>query len=99
LLSIITKLGGLNNQLDSIIDQLLSGGEENQIDRHYFNLLPHKVAREVMASWLRTNNLRGFDRLAIERLTIASKVAKPGQYFPIMNGHNLEVRKDNLILV
>lgn len=98
---LVNMLGDMkttNQQLDSALSDLLNT-QGNLIKRQWFNRLPHPVAKEMMAAWLRDNGVRGFDRQTIERLVAAAKTAQSGKLFPVMKGTRLEVSKDNLALV
>jgi tRNA(Ile)-lysidine synthetase-like protein len=97
LVSIVTNLTVTNRQLDqALIKQLQS--QSGTLGRRWFNQLPHAVAREVMAAWLRSRQIRGFDRPALERLVVAAKTAQAGKRFSVLNGCTMEVGKDVLAL-
>ncbi len=96
---LITKLQKTNHELDSLLTtQLHLQDQAGTLDRRWFNQLPHAVAREVLAAWLRAHGLRDFDRRSLERLVIAAKVAPSGRTFPIRAGRNLQVGSKNLAL-
>jgi tRNA(Ile)-lysidine synthase TilS/MesJ len=100
LISIINKLSTINNQLDGIISELLiKQSVYGELDRQWLNLLPHKVAMEIIASWLRINEIRDFNSQTLERLVVASKVASPGRKYPVLNGQQLIVNHKRLALV
>jgi len=94
LLGIVRQMQTVNNELD----ELLATSLEPQLRRDWFTLLPHNVSREVMATWLRQQGLRDFDRPMLERLTVASKVAEPGKAIDIVKGHHLKISKNYLAL-
>ncbi len=99
LLSIISNMQSTNTELDNLLakylkDQSVSGS----IDRDWFNHLPHNVAREVLASWLRFNDVRTFDSKTLERLVVAAKTGQTGKTFPVVSGYNMKVNKANLAL-
>ncbi|HEX7368304.1 MAG TPA: tRNA lysidine(34) synthetase TilS [Candidatus Saccharimonadales bacterium] len=94
LLAISRTAGRLNAEIDA----LLEGRLGPELEREWFVLLPHDVAREVMASWLRSQGLREFDRRAIERLTVGAKVARSGKSIDAVKGYRLQVGRDNLAL-
>lgn len=81
------------------LDELLAPGTQQNLSREWFTLLPHNVAREVMATWLREHNVRDFDRGTLERLTVAAKVTEPGKAIDIIKGHTVRVGKQSLALV
>lgn len=96
------KLVGLTGSMQRVngeIDDIIRSELKPKLDRHWFIMLPHSVAREVMAAWLRDQGLRDFDRAAVERLTVGAKVASPGKHIDAIKGRRLRVGKDNLALV
>ncbi len=103
LVNILTKLEVTNQELDAILsdqlaDQLGLQASENRLNRKWFNQLPHAVAREVLAAWLRASGSRGFSSQTLERLVVAAKVAEPGKTFPVQKGLSLRVQANNLAL-
>jgi tRNA(Ile)-lysidine synthase len=96
---IITNLSKTNKELDTLlVKQLGVQPVEGSIDRQWFNHLPHAVAREVMAAWLRAHGMRSFDSKTLERLVVAAKVAAAGKLFPVQAGLNMKVYNDRLAL-
>lgn len=99
LLEHIDQLSKINQQLDkSITSQLMAQSSSGSLDRQWFGQLPHIVAREVMASWLRVNGLRSFDRRTLERLVIAAKTSQPNRRYPVIANAYLRVNKHVLAL-
>ena len=97
--SILTNLTITNRAVDdALTSQLHSQSQAGCLDRRWFNSLPHAVAREVLAAWLRAHEVRGFDRRTLERLVVAAKVAAPGRSFPVLAGSSLRVSSDSLAL-
>jgi tRNA(Ile)-lysidine synthetase-like protein len=89
-----------NKQLDTLlVNQLHLQSVGGRLDRIWFNHLPHAVAREVMAEWLRAHGVRGFDRKALERLVVAAKVSPKGARYNVLLGTFMQVNRDNLALV
>jgi len=85
--------------LQAEIDQLLlPHSQSGQLDRRWFIALPHVVAREAMAAWLRQNSV-AFNRRTIERLVVFAKTALPGKAASVDAGHTLTARKDHIILL
>jgi tRNA(Ile)-lysidine synthase len=100
LIEIINRLNSLNYEIDRLVSDMLdTQTEPNQLGRQWFSQLPHSLAREVIAVWLRQNNIRGFDRKTIERLVVSAKVAQNGRAFPVLGGNILEIKNNNLALV
>jgi tRNA(Ile)-lysidine synthetase-like protein len=99
LLRIIKGLQITNKELDTLLVKQLSKSVLGMnMNRREFVMLPHSVAKELMASWLRAQGLRDFDRPMLERLVIAAKVSRVGKHFPIYGGTDLVVSKDVLAL-
>jgi len=96
---IITDLGRTNRELDTLlVKQLQEQLPAGTLDRQWFNSLPHGVAREVMAAWLRADGSPGFDSKTLERLVVAAKTAVVGKAFPIQAGLNMKVLANSLAL-
>ncbi len=99
LVGILNELSRINRQLDAILAEIINQQTvANELDRAWFKLLPHRTALEVMASWLRQNNLAGFSKLTLERLVVSAKVARVKQSFPIYNNQYLFINKSTLSL-
>ncbi|GAC1499877.1 MAG: hypothetical protein NVS1B10_03030 [Candidatus Saccharimonadales bacterium] len=99
LLKIIKDLKLVNNELDQLLsDQLNIQSGNPDIERYWFNLLPHNIAVEIMATWLRRNQVRDFDRNALNRIVISAKVASPGKIVEVKSGLNVVVGTVNLAL-
>lgn len=80
LLGIIKRLRIVNVEIDQQIANLLRSIDgKTGLNRHAFIMLPHRLAREAMAAWLRNNQARDFDRRALERLTRDAKVLASGK--------------------
>ena len=96
---IIMDLGRTNQELDTLlVKQLQKQIANGMLDRQWFNSLPHSVAREVMAAWLRTDGSPGFDSKTLERLVVAAKTAVAGKAFPVQAGLNMKVLANSLAL-
>jgi tRNA(Ile)-lysidine synthetase-like protein len=92
----IEKAQELNPEIDILLTENLEG--KTEISRYWFIMLPYDVSCETMAAWLRQNDIREFDRRAIERLVVAAKVALPGKQSDIDAEHFLKVSKTNLCI-
>jgi hypothetical protein len=100
LIELITTMAETNRQLDSqIVNFLHTQPTKGILNRQAFVHLPHKVALEVLASWLRHQGIRNFDRKALERLVVAAKTAKPGTTADVLQGYQLKIGRDTLALV
>jgi tRNA(Ile)-lysidine synthetase-like protein len=99
LLEVITNIRATNMEIDNLLlSQLDSRSMAGSLDRYWFTQLPHAVARETMAAWLRSHDLRDFDSKTLERLVVAAKVAAPGKAFDVLKGSRLAVSSDRLAL-
>lgn len=99
LLALMTEMHATNHELDTqLINYLHIQPGREVLSRKSFIHLPHAVAREVMASWLRHQGVRGFDSRALERLVVAAKTAKPGTFTDAVLGYSLDIGKDTIVL-
>ena len=98
LLRLVSSTAQINSKIDTLLVKYLSGSDE-RIDRGQFGELPHGVAMEVMAAWLRGHELRDFDSRTLERLVVGGKNARPGSQFDVRRSVKLRVSQDNLALV
>jgi tRNA(Ile)-lysidine synthase len=98
LLEIIEHSHGVNLELDTVLAELLPAPGQ-QMERHIIISMPHAIAKELMASWLRRNNLREFDRTTLERLVIAAKTGRPGTSVNVYGVHILRINKTHLALM
>lgn len=99
LASIITRMREVNAELDTQLLHFLhlqtKGGT---LDRRQFNRLPHTVAREVMAAWLRQSGVCDFDQKTLERLVVAGKTFFPGAVVDVLKHVKLRIHKTYLAL-
>lgn len=93
LLEIIEHQQSINAELDQLLN-VGSGG----LDRRWFTSLPHDVAKEVMASWLRENGIADFDRQTIERLTILAKTKPVGKRLDVLHRQQIIIKHKHLAL-
>lgn len=98
LVDIVTKATENNDQLDGELDDYIGQESKNELNRSEFVKLPHDVAREVMAAWLRANGIREFDKKMIERLVIAAKTFAPGAKSNVTGDISVHVGLKNLAL-
>jgi hypothetical protein len=89
----------LNHAIDSQLANYLHQQSSRQsLDRQWFVQLPHSVAREVMAEWLRSHSV-SFDRSSIERLVVAAKTMLPGKRADVDGTYQILLGKDVLALL
>lgn len=100
LLQYITHTNALNKEIDTQLTTYLSSRPSvNQINRESFIMLPHAVACEVLAAWLRDQGLRDFDSKLLEHLVIAAKIAPSGKYADVNNRLVMHISTDKLALI
>lgn len=96
---IIGRVTEINNELDTqLMNYMHVQSESGKLDRATFLRLPHAVAKEVMAAWLRKHGITDFDQKTLERLVVAAKTFAPGKVADVMRRNTLVVRKDSLAL-
>lgn len=89
----------LNRQIDHVvINYLHMQPAVDVLDRHWFVMLPHVVAREVLASWLRLRGIKDINKKQLERLVGVAKTLRPGKRADIDHSHYLQVEADKLAL-
>jgi tRNA(Ile)-lysidine synthetase-like protein len=99
LLNILSKQQAVNAQLDELLANYLHVQPiAKQLNRPAFNQLPHVVAKEVMASWLRANGLANFDKKTIERATISAKVGHSGSQTELKGKSRLLIGVNDLAI-
>lgn len=99
LVEIAKKAELSNRHLDILlINYLHSQPKAGQLDRSSFVRLHEKIAKEVMASWLRASGISGYDKKTIDRLVAAGKEGRIGSKVDIMSGNWLKINKNNLAL-
>ncbi len=97
---IIAKLQIQNSELDqALVNALHLQSEKGKIDRAWFNQLPHDVAKEVMATWLRSHGWTKINRPGLEKLVVAAKVAAAGKVFELSKDQTMKVSAKYLALV
>jgi tRNA(Ile)-lysidine synthase len=96
---IIVRMRTHNAQLDALLEEfLLRCVNQGKFIRQLFILLPHTVAREVMATWLRHHGVPDIDSRMLERLVHAAKTFSAGQEVHAGRGWSLKVGKKFLAL-
>ncbi|MDQ5972749.1 MAG: tRNA(Ile)-lysidine synthase [Patescibacteria group bacterium] len=98
LLQYIDSAQHTNQELEQLLAvQLHIQPALDQINRSWFIRLPHDVAKEVLASWLRRHQVE-FDRKGLERLVVAAKTYQPHKRADISAGYYLDVQAKYLAL-
>lgn len=83
---------------DMLLADLRKHQVEGGIDRNWFIMLPYDVSCEVIAAWLRAQDIREFDRKGIDRLVVGAKVSQPGKQFDVSGTTVMLVTKRSLQL-
>lgn len=100
LLTLIGKAEEHNPIIDELLVEDIKRHEAPEgLSRYWFIMLPHGVACEAMAAWLRASGIREFDSKAIDRLVVGAKVAIPGKQVDINAGYYLKVNKTTLQVI
>lgn len=99
LLEHIEKLTVLNPRIEEILKSEMKIDKNGHLDRGWFITLPHDVASEIMAAWLRKEGIRDFDRKKIETLLAAGKTLSLGKRVDADRNTWLEVGKTTLALI
>lgn len=99
LLGVLAGAHKTNEAIDQNLEKLLSAQPHKaELNRKDFVQLPHNVAREVMAAWLRQNGINKYDSKLLELLVMAAKTFKPGKNADINSTIVLSVLRDSLAL-
>ena len=88
----------LNQAIDQLTSELLSGSDQSKLSLKLFNNLSYNESRELVASWLRKNSLNNFNRGTVERLTLAAKTKRPGSSIDIYGKRKAKLTGDYLAL-
>ncbi len=96
---LIGSARGVNVEIDSLLaDQLHLQPAGDVLDRQWFIMLPHAVAREIVAAWLRRLGVADFDRQLLERITVAAKTYASGKRIDINGRYVIVVQSDRLFV-
>jgi tRNA(Ile)-lysidine synthase len=99
LLAHIAKAAEANPLIDELLHRdIAAHSYGDALERAWFVKLPHDIATEAMAAWLRQKGVRDFDRKLIERLVVGAKVATPGKSFDVNTEYLLKVERSGLKL-
>lgn len=99
LVILLENLRETNKELDQHILGLLHIQPAiDEIDRQWFIALPHGIAREILHAWLTRHKVRDINKKMIERLVVAMKTAKTGQYVDVDHNYKIHIKKQVLAL-
>lgn len=93
------KVQALHDELEAeLVNHLHLQPSLSELDRQWFIMLPHAVAREVLVSWLRRHHIKDISSKMVERLIIAAKTWSPARQTDVDKQYTLQIRKDFLAL-
>jgi tRNA(Ile)-lysidine synthetase-like protein len=95
LVKLLDDIKDTNQKLDNEIANYLQSKDKN-LQKNNINQLPHRVAAEIIAFWLRQHDIRDFNKKTIERLLVAAKTLRPGQRVDVNKKNYLLIGKDTL---
>lgn len=96
----LSDLAAANKEIDSILDLIIHiQPSRHTLNRHIFNSLPYDVSVEVLAHWLRSHDIRDFDRTTLQRLVRLCKTLESGKIADVNADYRLRFGKDVLALV
>jgi tRNA(Ile)-lysidine synthetase-like protein len=99
LLQHIRTLQDGHDELETLLGNYLhQQPATHALDRHWFIMLPHNVAREVMAAWLRARGITDLTSNMLERLIVAAKTFAPAKQADIDGAHVLYIDRYVLAL-
>lgn len=99
LLTVLKRASTANAKIELLLmAELARITDKDGIRRAEFNKLNHTLAKEIMATWLRQDGIRDYDKKLLERLVVAAKVAKPGNTFDVLRGNKMHVTEQHLAL-
>ncbi len=96
-LKLHADLSKRNPQIDKLLAQYVSK-EIVKISRQEIVMADHALAREIVASWLRANQIGNFDQRTVERIVIGAKTLGKGKLIPVMGNLVVEVQSKWLLL-
>ncbi len=99
LISLIDNQTELNKAIDDQLSGILKANlKANKLPRLWLNSLDSSLTREILAAWLRQNEVREFNRLTIERLSSQLKTIRTGKAVDVINKWVIVSSTDNLAL-
>ena len=99
MLQILEHAADLNQSIeDQAINYLHIQPAVDILDRYSFIMLPHAVAREILAEWLLRNTNVELTKKLLERLVQAAKTGKNGAEADIDKQHILKIGRRELAL-
>lgn len=87
-----------NRAIDQLLDAYIDSGDSTSLSRRDITELPHAVALELIAHWLRTNEIREVDSKLLERITLGAKTLKPGKTIAVKGAAVVKVAAQKIQL-
>lgn len=97
LLSLHEDLSKYNPEIDNLLAAYVKN-EVNKLSRQDVVMADHALAKELIAGWLRANNLTNYDQKIIERIVVGAKTLQTGKTIPVNSGYSVEVQDKMLLL-
>jgi tRNA(Ile)-lysidine synthetase-like protein len=89
-----------NIEIDSLLaEQLHLQPNGDALDRQWFIMLPHKVALEIVAAWLRHLGIADFDHPLLERIVVAAKTYAAGKRLDVNKRFVIAVTNDQVVML
>ena len=99
LIELMDRQSELNLEIDLGIRSLYSSNSgKAKLSRSLLSYLTYNESKELIATWLRDNNLVNFDHKTIERITLAAKTKKSGTKLDVYNRSQVVIDKEFLAL-
>lgn len=100
LLEVARRAAELNEAIEhQLANYLHMQPAQHVLDRHSFTMLPHSVAREVLAEWLTKNTKTELSKKLLERLVVAAKTGRVGTKVDIDRNFWLKIGRTQLALI
>jgi tRNA(Ile)-lysidine synthase len=97
LLTTHQQLSEKNIVIDALLNSFMTIDKQT-LSRKELLKLDNAVAKEVVASWLRANELKNFDQKTLERIVIGAKTLEVGKIIPVIGSSKIEVQREKLFL-
>ncbi len=94
LLAIINKASQQNSEIDTVLANLVGAG----LDRAVYRSYDASLGLELIAAWLRANDITGYDRKTLARLDTAIRSARNGTAHNIIGDQMLVISRNGLAL-
>ena len=97
IIDLILKTKKNNQEInEELISMLHVQPAADIVDRHWFTMLPHPVATEVMSEWLKRHKVKDVDKKMINKLVNIGRVSQPNRVADIDKNHILEISQKEL---